>query len=289
MFTIFNETLALTLNPKGAEILSISNKQTQLNYLWNGDPAYWPKTSPVLFPVVGGLKDNSYQYKGNTYQMGRHGFGRESVYTVSEQSESSITFTLIANEATLKVYPFHFQFSVKYHVEGNKVSITYIVENTGSEALLFSVGAHPAFNVPLAEGTVFSDYYLLFDQSEKEGRYSIGADGLIAQKSTPLLENTNKLPLQNDLFYNDALVFKNLRSTSISILNDKTSHGLKVQFNNFPFMGIWQPKDAPFLCIEPWCGLGDMEGTTSQLQEKEGINTSQPGEVFTRTWSVEVF
>lgn len=289
MFTISNEALTLTLNPQGAEILSIYSQQTQLNYLWNGDPAYWPKTSPVLFPVVGGLKENSYQYKGKTYQMGRHGFGRESVYTVSEQSESSITFTLIANETTLKVYPFHFQFSVKYQVEGNKVSITYIVENTGTETLLFSVGAHPAFNVPLVKGTEFSDYYLSFDQSEVEGRYPIAADGLIAQKSTPLLENTNKLPLQNELFYNDALVFKNLRSTSISILSDKTSHGLKVQFHNFPYMGIWQPKDAPFLCIEPWCGLGDVEGTTSQLQEKEGINTSQPGEVFTRTWTVEVF
>lgn len=289
MFTISNETLTVSLNPQGAEILSIYNKQTQLNYLWNGDPAYWPKTSPVLFPVVGGLKDNSYQYKGNTYQMGRHGFGRESVYQVTEQTENSITFTLVANEATLKVYPFRFKFSVKHQLNGNKISITYIVENTDKEALLFSVGAHPAFNVPLVEGTVFADYYLLFSNTENEGRYPIAADGLIANNSTALLNNTNKLPLQNDLFYNDALVFKNLQSNSISIVSDKTTHGLKVQFDNFPYMGIWQPKDAPFVCVEPWCGLGDVANTTSQLQEKEGINSIQSNEVFTRTWSVELF
>lgn len=288
MFTISNEVLTVTLNPQGAEILSIYNKQTQLNYVWNGDAAYWPKTSPVLFPVVGGLKDNSYQYKGNTYQMGRHGFGRESIYQVTEQTESSITFTLEANEATLKVYPFQFKFSVKHELKNNQVSITYIVENTGNEALLFSVGAHPAFNVPLVAGTVFTDYYLLFSSNETEGRYPIAADGLIANTSTPLL-NGNKLALENSLFYNDALVFKNLQSNSISIVSDKTPHGLKVSFDNFPFMGIWQPKNAPFVCIEPWCGLGDVANTTSQLQDKEGINTIQPAEVFARTWSVELF
>ncbi len=288
MFTISNEVLTVTLNPQGAEILSIYNKQTQLNYVWNGDAAYWPKTSPVLFPVVGGLKDNSYQYKGNTYQMGRHGFGRESIYQVTEQTESSITFTLEANEATLKVYPFQFKFSVKHELKNNQVSITYIVENTGNEALLFSVGAHPAFNVPLVAGTVFTDYYLLFSSNETEGRYPIAADGLIANTSTPLL-NGNKLALENSLFYNDALVFKNLQSNSISIVSDKTPHGLEVSFDNFPFMGIWQPKNAPFVCIEPWCGLGDVANTTSQLQDKEGINTIQPAEVFARTWSVELF
>ena len=289
MFTISNETLTVDLNPQGAEILSIYNKQTKLDYLWNGDPAYWPKTSPVLFPIIGGLKDTTYQHKGNSYQMGRHGFGRESVYEVTEQSASSITFTLVANAATLKVYPFQFRFSVKHELNDNKLSITYIVENTGNEPLLFSVGAHPAFKVPLVEGTAFSDYYLLFHETENAGKGPLSKDGLIEKEPIPFLTNTNKLPLSKELFYNDALVFKQLASNSISIVSDKTKHGLKTVFDGFPYMGIWNFKDANFVCIEPWCGIADIVDTTQQLSEKEGINSLAIGKAFSRTWSVEVF
>jgi galactose mutarotase-like enzyme len=289
MYTITNEALIVTLNPRGAEVLSIFSKQTQLDYLWNGDPAFWPKTSPVLFPIVGGLKENTYFYNGETYHLGRHGFGRESLYEVTAQTENSITFTLNANETTLKVYPFLFTFSVKYELSANKLSVSYLVENTGKEDLLFSVGGHPAFKVPLAEGTTFTDYYLQFSEKETTGRYRIDADGLIEKSSTPLLTDADILPLKKELFYNDALVLKNLQSNSISLASDKTPNGLKVQFDHFPYLGIWQATDANFVCIEPWCGLGDTEDTTSQLQKKEGINTLQSAGIFTRTWSVEVY
>ncbi len=289
MLTLSNETLEVSFNHQGAEILSIYNKQTQLNYLWNGDPAYWPKTSPVLFPIIGGLKDTTYHYKGNSYQMGRHGFGRESVYEVTKQTENSITFTLVANEKTLSVYPFQFKFSVKHEILKNNIRVTYIVENSGDEDLLFSVGAHPAFKVPLVDGTTFSDYYLLFNETENAGKYPLSKDGLIEKNSIPFLINTNKLPLTKELFYNDALVFKELKSNSISIVSDKTTHGLKLVFDNFPFMGIWNFKDANFVCIEPWCGIADAIDTTQQLAEKEGINLLPIGETFQRTWSIEVF
>jgi len=289
MLTISNETLSVTLNPQGAEILSIYHKETKLDYLWNGDAAYWPKTSPVLFPVVGGLKDNRYQYKGKQYEMGRHGFARESVYTVTAQTTSSLTFTLMANEATLLMYPFDFKFSVKHELIGNTIHVSYLVENTGQENLLFSVGAHPAFHVPLIAGTHFSDYSLLFSSTETVGRYPIAANGLIENNATPLLNNTQELKLAHDLFYNDAIVFKNLQSNSISIVSDKTPHGLKLEFNDFPYMGIWQPKDAPFVCIEPWCGLGDVIDTTSELQDKEGIEVLPAAGLFERTWSVSLF
>lgn len=290
MYEIFNKILKVSINPQGAEILSIFSKETQIDYLWNGDPAFWPKTSPVLFPIVGGLKGETYQYKGNTYHMGRHGFGRESVYQVTTQTENSITFTLTANEATLKVYPFQFKFQVTYSLSGNKLSTTYTIENTGNdEDLLFSVGAHPAFNVPLVKDTAFTDYSLQFNSLETAGRYPINTDGLIEKTALLLLNNSDTLPLTKELFYNDALVFKELKSNSISIVSNKTPHGIKVQFDGFPYMGIWQAPNADFVCIEPWCGLGDTVKTTGQLQEKEGINTLQPTGVFTRTWSVELF
>ncbi len=289
MFTISNEILIVDLNSQGAEILKIYNKKTQLDYLWNGDPTYWPKTSPVLFPIIGGLKEATYHHKGKSYQMGRHGFGRESMYEVTTQTESSITFTLIANEATLKVYPFQFKLSVKHELSDNKLSVTYIVENTGDENLLFSVGAHPAFKVPLVEGTSFDDYYLLFNKIENAGKWPLSKDGLIEKDSIPFLTNTHKLPLSKELFYNDALVFKHLASNSISIVSDKTKHGLKTVFDDFPYMGIWNFKDANFVCIEPWCGIADIVDTTQELAEKEGINSLTPGKCFSRKWSVEVF
>ncbi len=289
MFTISNEILIVDLNSQGAEILKIYNKKTQLDYLWNGDPTYWPKTSPVLFPIIGGLKEATYHHKGKSYQMGRHGFGRESMYEVTTQTESSITFTLIANEATLKVYPFQFKLSVKHELSDNKLSVTYIVENTGDENLLFSVGAHPAFKVPLVEGTSFDDYYLLFNKTENAGKWPLSKDGLIEKDSIPFLTNTHKLPLSKELFYNDALVFKHLASNSISIVSDKTKHGLKTVFDDFPYMGIWNFKDANFVCIEPWCGIADIVDTTQELAEKEGINSLTPGKCFSRKWSVEVF
>jgi len=289
MFTIANEILTVDLNPQGGEILRIYNKQTRLDYLWNGDPAYWPKTSPVLFPIIGGLKDTTYWHKGQSYQMGRHGFGRESVYEVTEQTASNITFTLVANAETLKVYPFQFRFSVKHELNDTKLSITYIVENTGNENLLFSVGAHPAFKVPLVEGTAFSDYYLLFNETENAGKWPLSKDGLIEKESIPFLRNTNKLPLTKELFYKDALVFKKLASNSISIVSNQTKHGLKTVFDGFPYMGIWNFKDADFVCIEPWCGIADNVDTTQQLSDKEGINSLAIGKTFMRTWSVEVF
>ncbi len=290
MYEINNENLKITINPQGAEILSIFSYKTQLDYLWNGDPTYWPKTSPVLFPIVGGLKEESYQYKGNTYHLGRHGFGRESLFEVTNQTKTSITFTLTTNEVTFKVYPFQFKFQVTYEITDNKLRVTYQVENMDSqEDLFFSVGAHPAFKVPLVKGTAFTDYHLLFGEKETVGRYPINKEGLIENTSTPLLIDSQTLPLTRELFSNDALVFKDLTSNSISIVSPKTIHGLKVTFDGFPYMGIWQAPNADFVCLESWCGLGDTVDTTSQLNEKEGINTLQPGKVFNRTWSVEVF
>lgn len=288
-YTIGNDQLEVVMTSKGAEILSIHNKETGLDYIWNADPAFWPKTSPVLFPVVGGLKDNTYFYEGNAYQLTRHGFARDNEYEIAQQDTGSITFSLKANKELQKLYPFNFEFHVKHEVKGNTLSISYFVKNNDTKNLLFSVGAHPAFNVPLVEGTDFTDYYLQFSETENAGRYRIADDGLIATTATPYLNNTDKLPLTKDLFYTDALVFKELKSNSISILSDKTKHGLKVQFDHFPYMGIWNFKDANFVCIEPWCGLGDTANTTQQLQEKEGINVLPTGETFNRTWSVQVF
>ncbi len=289
MQQITNGLLQITITEKGAELESILNTQTGLEYLWNADPAFWPKKSPVLFPIVGGLKDNAYRYQGKNYQLGRHGFARESVYAVSAQTENSITYTLTTNVATANIYPFDFSFSVTYTIDGNTLFCSYEVENRGSEALYFSCGGHPAFNIPLTKETGFTDWYLQFEQVENTPRWPIGPDGLILDHSIPCLENTNRLPLTKPLFYGDALVFKDLKSTSISILSDKSENGLTMNFEGFPYYGIWSFKDADFVCLEPWCGIADTINSTGVLQEKEGIIFLEPNNIWKRGWDVAFF
>jgi len=286
---IHNHILSVAIAEKGAELQSIINKETGIEYMWSGDPAFWGKKSPVLFPVVGGLKNNQYHHNGNTYTLGRHGFARDMAFTVTEALKDTICFTLADNEETLKHYPFHFNFSVTYTLKENIVQVTYTVKNTGSETLLFSVGGHPAFAVPVAEGTGYNDYYLQFSDTEDAGRWPLSPGGQIENHTTPLLNHTTHLPLTKQLFYEDALVFKHLRSNSITVKSDATTYGLTVRFDGFPYMGVWAAKDADFVCIEPWCGIADSVVASGELAEKEGINKLQPQQVFERTWSVEVF
>ena len=288
-YVISTENLSATINDQGAEIVKIHGNIKNIDYLWDGNPAIWPKTSPVLFPIIGGLKEETYTYKGEKYKLGRHGFCREKVFKVTEQTKSVITFTLESDASTLAVYPFAFKFSVKHEIKDNQLFVSYIVENTDTKPMLFSVGAHPGFNVPVHPTSSFKDYYLLFSEVENAERFPINKAGLIENKSVPLLVNTDRLLLTNELFYNDAIVFKTLKSTSISLLSNTSESGLKYTFHGFPYMGIWQPKDAPFVCIEPWCGLGDTEGSSYAIEEKEGIITLPAGETFVRSWDVEFF
>ncbi|HVI48397.1 MAG TPA: hypothetical protein VM802_26240, partial [Chitinophaga sp.] len=152
-----------------------------------------------------------------------------------------------------------------------------------------SVGGHPAFKVPLINGTTYEDYYLHFNKEENAGRYPLSPGGQIELTTIPLLQHTQELPLKKSLFYEDALVFKQLQSTAISIRSNHTSHGLTLAFEGFPYMGIWAAKDADFVCIEPWCGIADSVAATGKLEEKEGINRLAPAETFERTWTATFF
>lgn len=289
MYQISNESLTVFLTAKGAEIQSIMHTQTQLEYMWNADPAFWSKKSPVLFPIVGGLKNNTYEYAGKTYSLNRHGFARETVFTITKKTKNSITFALGYDKESLLVYPFHFKFSIQYDLEDNQLSVTYFVENVGNELMYFSVGAHPAFAVPVVPGTEFNDHYLKFNQLEASGKWPLSSAGLIEKEWTIFFENSDILPLTKELFYNDALVFKQINSSAISLLNHKNNHGLELSFENFPYLGIWSAKNADFVCIEPWCGIADSVNSSGNIVEKEGINSIPSNGMFTRKWRVRVF
>ena len=288
MQTLKNKNLTIKVNPKGAELTSLFNNENQTEYLWNADPAFWGKSSPVLFPIVGSLKENKYRFEGQEYTLSRHGFARDKEFMVEKMEESRITFLLTHDENTLKFYPFKFEFRLIYTLENNTLEVTYSVKNMGENKMYFSVGGHPAFAVPVAENTEYNDYYLEFNKTEIFKRWGLTSEGLIETQPVDFLIDTNKLDLTKALFYDDAIVFKNLESTSVILKSDKTNQQLKFDFEGFPYLGIWATKDANFVCIEPWCGIADAANHNQELTEKEGIIELDLGEIFERTWRVIV-
>ena len=286
MYTIENDSLKVTVNPLGAELSGLFNKSTNLEYLWSGDAGFWGKKSPVLFPIVGTLKDNRYTSDEKTYRLNRHGFAREKMFKVLKQTEHAIAFQLNSDEDTLKVFPFQFSFSILYTIKGNMLSVTYHIKNPGTEMMYCSVGGHPAFRLPLSEDLNYDDYYLLFNKTENTGRWPISPDGLIENSSVALLENTNRLDLNRSLFYKDAIVLKHLQSDVIELKSDRHPAGLSFAFEGFPYFGIWAAKDADFICLEPWCGIADNVTSSQVFSEKEGIIHLPASETFERTWHV---
>lgn len=287
LITLQNKELLIEINSQGAELQRVFHNEYQLDYMWNADPAFWSKRSPVLFPIVGQLKDNSYQYKGHNYHLPRHGFAREKEFMAEHVSGNEVTFLLLSNEDTLQVYPFDFEFRIHYSLRENTLNVCYDVFNTGRETMYFSVGGHPAFKVPLVANTTYTDYYLELEQMETIDRLSL-QNGLLDQ-AIPLLHFEKHIPLSHQLFHHDAIVLKNLKSNHISLKSDKTPHGLNFNFEGFPYLGIWAAKDADFVCIEPWHGIADSITHNGLLQEKEGILKSEPGHRWQDSWELTLF
>ena len=286
MQTLKNNQLTVKINPKGAELTSIFNHENQTEYLWNADPKFWGKSSPVLFPIVGALKNNVYRFEGQQYTLPRHGFARDREFIVEKSKENSVIFLLTHDENSLKIYPFKFEFRLIYSLENNTMSVTYSVKNIGENKMYFSVGGHPAFALPLAENTTYDDYYLEFNKTETFKRWGLTTEGLINTQPFDFLKDTSQLNLTKKLFYDDAIVFKNIESTSVILKSKKTNRQLKFDFGGFPYVGIWAAKDANFVCIEPWCGIADSANHNQELTEKEGINCLDMGDIFEKTWRI---
>ncbi len=286
MITIENNFLKVFCKPEGAELISIFSKQTQLEYLWQAGEK-WPKHAPVLFPIVGQLKDNTYFYNDKEYKLERHGFARAMKFDIEHSEASAVTFILSSNSETLKAFPFNFTLNISYTLSNDKLIVEYNVKNTGSDEMCFSLGAHPAFKVPLTSGLNYNDYYLEFSEKENAKRWNL-QNGLIAEPVT-FFSNQDILNLTKKLFYSDALVFKNLKSEKISIKSVKSSNGLHFQCSGFPYFGIWAAKDADFVCLEPWHGIADSIHTNQQLINKEGINKLLTGKQYSCEYSIQPF
>ncbi len=288
MHSLSNYYLTVTIANKGAELQSVYHHHNKVEYMWKAGPE-WPKKSPVLFPIVGGLKNGRYVFNGKEYQLPRHGFARDMDFDLLYNDNDTLRFGIRDNDTTLAVYPFHFNFIIEYKLVHNTLSVSYLVENTGAETMYFSVGAHPAFAVPLANNTGYDDYYLEFEQTETTDRWPLTPEGLIDNNPTPFLNYTMHLPLVKDLFIKDAIVFKNLASTKITLQSEKTPLGLSVEFKGFPYLGLWAANNANFVCIEPWYGIADGVDASGELTEKEGINHLTTGSSFDRSYAISFF
>ncbi|MBC8986937.1 aldose 1-epimerase family protein [Pedobacter sp. N36a] len=288
IISLDNAQISATFSTKGGELQRLENKETALEYLWTGDANFWGKFSPILFPIVGGLKEDTYFFEGKSYQLPRHGFARDREFEAHKISPDEVLFLLKEDQESLKVYPFEFQLGLRYRLTGNTLSCSYEVLNTGDNDLWFSIGGHPAFRLPLQPELSYSDYYLEFNKDTQLNVHQV-TDNLIEEETEPIHLQAEKLNLTHELFYQDALVLKDMKSNKISLKSLKDEHGLDFQFKGFPFFGIWAAKDADFICLEPWCGIADGIAHDQELSKKEGIIQLAPGKEWSRHWEVTCF
>lgn len=205
MFQIENDHLKVGVLSKAAELCSIIKKQTGKEYIWQANPEIWANHAPVLFPIVGGLKSGCYSFEGMEYHLPRHGFVRNNKnIQLKEKTESSLTFSLSHSEETLKIYPFDFRLEITYHLSGTTLEIIHKVLNPAEKPMYFSIGAHPAFNIPLYENEDYEDHYLEFDRKLDLETDLLTEDGLISSRTITMTQNESQINLHEDLFNKDA-------------------------------------------------------------------------------------
>jgi len=284
-----NTELEIAVRRPGAELLSVKSLKSGIEYMWGQDPEVWNSTAPILFPIVGGLKDNTFIWKGEKYQLAKHGFIRENpALELTGITADSLTFGMGSSKDTLRIFPFEFDFTIRFVLEGTKIKVIHRVTNTGNSRLYFSVGGHPGFKCPIHTDEKYDDYYLEFEEKENSFTWLLHENGTILNQTAPVLNNTKILPLTHDLFSRDALIFKDLKSRKVTLRSKKSRQALSVSFEDFPYLGIWAKTNGDFVCIEPWCGIADKFDTDQRIETKEGIIALSAGEVFEATYIIEI-
>lgn len=305
-YTLENDQLKIEVDSFGAELKSVVSKTTNVSYLWNGDPAFWGRTSPVLFPFVGSLKDKSYICKGKTYSMGQHGFARDMEHTLLSQSSDALWFILKSSEETLAKYPYEFILRIGYILESNTLRVLWEVENPSEETLPFSIGAHPAFLCPNPVGDNKEGYQIFFGKYEaqkpcfleKQGTINSHLEqflplsaihhhgntldtGLAISEDLMLPLKDGYTPITPDFFDRCTYMIEGNQANVVSLVNPKGEAYVTVYFNT-PLFAIWSPekKNAPFVCIEPWFGRCDHVDFQGELSEREYTNLLENGKMF---------
>lgn len=290
-YKLENSELSIILSELGAELISIVKISDERQYLWDGNPLYWKRHSPILFPIVGSLKNQCFFHNGKSYSMSQHGFARDMDFTVEEQTDASILFSLASTNETKKLYPFAFKLLVGYHLTDNQIEVSYKVINTDENTMYFSIGAHPAFLCPLKDNEKQTDYFIAFDTKSPIHYIMINEQGLAVKppvKEENVLSTTDGiLSITPQLFEKDALIIENHQCQMVSLLDGKKNPYVTVSFDA-PLLGLWSPagKNAPFICIEPWYGRCDAADFTGKLEDREWGNVLEPGQIFETVYKI---
>ncbi|WP_335547834.1 aldose 1-epimerase family protein [Neobacillus drentensis] len=283
MLVIENDWLKVGIVRNGAEVREVKHKKNGLDYMWTGDNAYWGRVSPVLFPIVGRLKGDRYQLDNQTYKMSQHGFLRDVVFDIEEQTATTASFVFESAGRFNHVYPYEFKALIRYLLKEDSLMVQWEIVNKNKVEMYFSIGAHPAFRIPLVENETLEDYSLNFTPAVNKNvmEYEL-KESLIHERG--IANDTSTIQLKYTLFAHDALVYSNI--DQITLESNKTGHGIEVLLEKFPFVGIWSKymnttgTIAPFVCIEPWYGIADTYKTSGNMKEKMGVNKLEAGETF---------
>ena len=271
-------SLTAAVRTLGGELVSLRDREGT-EYIWQGDPAFWSGQNPVLFPIVGSLKDGRVDINGQVCEMGRHGFARQSEFIPAEQGKDFVVLELRESPETLARFPFPFVLRVRHRVLENGFSTSFSVENPGETPLPFCIGAHTAIRCPLFKGERFEDYILAFDQPEDGNTLLLTPQGLLQSgKTEPKLRGGTISPVYADFQRLDTLIFQGLRSQNVSLRHKDTGRGVSLDFHGFPMIAFWTKPGGPFLCMEPWHGCAALDDESGRFQDKPHVVTLAPGE-----------
>ncbi len=281
LITLKSDGYSAKADTMGAELKSFQNKDGK-EFVWNCDPAFWARCSPLLFPTIGNLRDGKTVINGREYELEKHGFIKTTEMDYEQPAENKARFSCRYNENTLKHYPFRFRLSLSYELKGSALFFVYTVSNEDGQEMYYHLGAHPGFMCPMAEGEVFSDYVLKFPYKETcdSPVYDLQNLEFNPAKTRRYLENSDTIKLDYSLFDDDALVFPHMKSRSVSLINPSTGRGVEMDYPDFCTIAFWTPdrKQAPFLCLEPWNGGAIYSDEDNHFKNKRDIQTLKPGE-----------
>jgi len=282
-----NDILSVAIDLHGAELKSILRQESGNEYLWQADPTFWGRSAPILFPIVGMLRDNRYMLDGMSYSLPQHGFARDSTFERVSCTDRAASFVLQESETTRESYPYRFRLEASYAVADERIEVAYTVLNTDTKPMLFSLGSHPAFKIPFAGGTL-EDYFIEFEHQEV-AQARLPEDGLLSDQWVDPFERGRIIRLSRTLFDRGAFIFKDLKSPSISIKNTLNSQQIRVTTGSAPYLGIWsKPGGAPFVCLEPWFGVADSNTSDHDFCHKEGIITLAPDTEWSGGYTIQI-
>ena len=281
-----NEQISITVSEKGAELQSIKDANGK-EYLWQGDPAFWPRRSPILFPIVCSVNNDTYQAEGQEYHLPRHGFARETDFKLISRSDRKVTFALESSEETRKVYPYDFTLSVSYVLDGNKIGVIWHVHNTDTREIHFQIGGHPAFNIPDMKAGESQYGRLRLDNAEPLDGLKSYIDGSHEMIEVPVETEQGIIEFSDNTWRNDSVKIHKSQVHRAELLNKAGNPEVTLEFRT-PVIAFWSPygKEAPFVCIEPWYGLGDPRGFQGAFKDKPLMNHLQPGASFMSKYDI---